>query len=626
MARAALLLPYEDMLNIASELADHYGFEVVMADIASTGTAVEKARAALTAGADLIIARGLQARLIRENTSVPIVEVLITGQELILLIRQAKNLVNKPGVRIALIGYKNMFRGMSVLEEIMDVRLSVYYLDDYAEIKDAVVNAVNKGDEVLIGGVTICRYAGEANVPSVFMASSREGLEETFRVARQVGYAIDLEKRNTAELKAILDYTVNSLIQIDPEGVIQNINHPAEILLNMASQDIEKHRLEELIPSLNMEILKPVLNEGREFYSLKINLNGVIFLAAASPVWTDNEITGAIITVTDSQQFQLYAREQQKELIRRGNRAVFTFDTLITRSSQMRELAERAKRCAGFNVPVLLLGESGTEKSELAQCIHNAGPWAEKPFIQFDCSSLSPEKGEEVLFGSDGLAEKADSVLFLNQIGSLSLSAQYKLYCLIAGTDGFALPGTISQPSLRILAAESRDLSALTAEGTFREDLYYALGAVVLQIPPLRQRKEDIAGWAELFLGKLQKFHGRYLHLTRGAWQRLRDYEWPGNLAQLYGLCQRLLAESPRRTIDELYLDSQLKAMSVPKRDLSDKAQEPVYCDPRAVRISQILQENNGNRMAAAKALGISTTTLWRYMKKYGIIQSSRRE
>lgn len=141
----------------------------------------------------------------------------------------------------------------------------------------------------------------------------------------------------------------------------------------------------------------------------------------------------------------------------------------------------------------------------------------------------------------------------------------------------------------------------------------------LLEQKAVGQRKEDIVGWAELFLGKLQKLHGRYLHLSQGAWQHLQEYEWPGNLAQLYSFLQRLLTESPRRMVDELYLDSQLEIMPIPESYLSDKMQKTVYCDPRAVKISQILQENSGNRTAAAKALGISTTTLWRYMKKYRI-------
>lgn len=141
----------------------------------------------------------------------------------------------------------------------------------------------------------------------------------------------------------------------------------------------------------------------------------------------------------------------------------------------------------------------------------------------------------------------------------------------------------------------------------------------LLEQKAVGHRKEDIVGWAELFLGKLQKLHGRYLHLSQGAWQHLQEYEWPGNLAQLYSFLQRLLTESPRRMVDELYLDSQLEIMPIPESYLSDKMQKTVYCDPRAVKISQILQENSGNRTAAAKALGISTTTLWRYMKKYRI-------
>ncbi|MPN31150.1 Alginate biosynthesis transcriptional regulatory protein AlgB [bioreactor metagenome] len=170
-----------------------------------------------------------------------------------------------------------------------------------------------------------------------------------------------------------------------------------------------------------------------------------------------------------------------------------------------------------------------------------------------------------------------------------------------------------------MLAADTRDLGELVRAGAFREDLYYALSVMILSIPPLRQRKEDISGWAEFFFQELQQRHGRYVHLIRGAWQRLLDYDWPGNLAQLRSLCERIIVESPRRTVDEFFLDSQLRVYGPVQRQEEPHDSSAVYYDPKAARIAQLLRNHHGSRSIVAKELGVSTTTLWRYIKKYGI-------
>lgn len=616
MAHIAFLLPNEDMLAIACEVAKEQQLDMVYAEVSTTENALSKVEAAVAAGADLIVARGLQARMIREHASVPVVEVLFTSQELMVLIAAAKEKVSTPRPHIGLIGYRNMFGDTTVLSRVMGVTLNIYSLDEEPSAAEVVGQAVEDGNEVLIGGVTICQYATERKMPSVFLASGREGIEEACRVAKRVVYAIDLEKRNTAELQAILDYTGSSLIQVGKDCRIRNINHSAENLLNTEQSSVVGKLLETYIPDLGGLALAPVLQQGRELNSIKVHIAGTVYLASVSPIWAEQETAGAIVTITDSQQIQFYMEDRRREMLRQKHSAPGFSDVLITRSPEMAQLTERAKRYAKFNVPLLILGAPGTEKVELARYIHHAGPYAELPFFYFDCGSVPEQKAEEALFGADGLALCSRGVLYVEEVSLLPPSAQYRLFCLISSQRSSASEEGPPLTQLRVMASSSRDLAGLVAEGYFREELYYALGTGLFIIPPLCRRRDDILGWAEFYLRQLQKQHGRYLHLTRNAWSRVCSYDWPGNLPQLYGFLERLIAESPRQTVDDKFVELQLQVLPVPCCGPEGEKQ-PLGEEPLAARISELLAKHGGRRAPVAETLGISTTTLWRYMKKY---------
>ena len=138
-----------------------------------------------------------------------------------------------------------------------------------------------------------------------------------------------------------------------------------------------------------------------------------------------------------------------------------------------------------------------------------------------------------------------------------------------------------------------------------------------LDVPPLRERREDILGWLDYYLEEYQEKYKRYLHLTNGARQFAQEYDWPGNLDQMDSICERIVMLTEKRNVDEVFLRRQLETVTPL---MTAKAEKVVLIqDPMALKISQLLSEHNGNREQVAAELGISKTTLWRYMKKYGI-------
>lgn len=623
MARVAILLPRDEMLDVARQAADHYHLDLLGVYIVHNSEILVRTEEVIQEGADIVMARGYQASQIQRHSSVALVEIQLTSQEIVLLIQKAKKLTNKPHPTIGLVGFGNMFHSTSGLSELLDVDIRTWMLVQREEIPTAVAEAKEYGVDVLIGGDVACSVAAELQMPAVFISSGAESIAEACRVAQHVAYALDLEKKNAAEFKAILDYTVSGLIRVDTEGKIRNLNHTAEQALHTSEAEVRGVSIWQAIPTLQEHALDAILQKKKDTDSMQLKIGQIVFWAVLSPIVIDEIVTGIILSLTEESQFRLFAEDQQRKLKGRGFTAPFTFETFVPHSSLMKSVVEQAQHYARTsNLPILILGEFGTEKEELGQCIHNAGAFSENAFLHFNCDGPDPDLITERLFGKDGLARKTQGVLFLNQISRLSDEAQYQLYRMLIGradsSYGMLAPNTAP---LRVIAADTQDLGALVKAGKFREDLWYALTVMILRIPPLRRRPDDVLAWTDYFLRDLQRRYGRYIHLTKAARDRLTDYHWPGNLAQLRNLCERIMIDSPRRTVDDIFLDGLLEA-SAPF-DRNDETATPVttiiYQDPKAMRIAQLLEIHHGNRKAVAADLGVSVTTLWRYMKKYQI-------
>ena len=207
--------------------------------------------------------------------------------------------------------------------------------------------------------------------------------------------------------------------------------------------------------------------------------------------------------------------------------------------------------------------------------------------------------------------------MYLAHVDASSPELQYKLLNLIRGSfihNGSNRPSAVN---VRVIASTDVNLIPMVERGAFRSDLYYALSVLGFGLQPLRRRKEDVPGWVEFYLKQWQDRYKRYVTLTQGARQWLEAYDWPGNLDQVDSLCERIVLLAERRSVDEGFLRRQLEQLA--PMIVSDAGQVVVFKDRRAMQIAELLKQHNGSRQKVAEALGVSKTTLWRYMKKYGI-------
>ncbi len=319
---------------------------------------------------------------------------------------------------------------------------------------------------------------------------------------------------------------------------------------------------------------------------------------------------------------------------------------LIGQSPEMEKLYRILSKVANSTHPVLLLGESGTGKELVARWIHFNGPQASKPFIPVDCGSMPPELVEGELFGyvrgaapaglgagalqaKQGLLASADQgTVFLDEIGELPLELQSKLLRALQEKAVRPLGGNTSIPiSGRILAATNADLATMVEQGKFRRDLYFRLNVVSLRIPALRQRKEDIPELAQYFLERVDRETGVRRSLSDDALRVMMLYDWPGNVRELESLIERGCAMSSGPMLYVGDLTSPLQQVSEQRRMPALSAEHSSTLPAGHIQsiaamertaILATIRQLKGDKLLAAKLLGIGKTTLYRKLKEYG--------
>ncbi|MGD1007173.1 MAG: sigma-54 dependent transcriptional regulator [Ignavibacteriaceae bacterium] len=311
----------------------------------------------------------------------------------------------------------------------------------------------------------------------------------------------------------------------------------------------------------------------------------------------------------------------------------FNFDNITGNSRLLLDAIEVAKKVADTDTTVLIEGETGTGKDLLAQSIHYSGSRRSKPFVAINCSSFSKELLESEMFGyktgaftganknKKGLFEEANlGTLFLDEIGEMDISLQAKLLRVIE-TGSFIKLGDTKPTSvdIRIIAATNRNLEDEIEKGNFRADLFYRIGVMKIELPALRNRKEDIPSLIESYVNVYrEKLKRTIKEIDPGFIKRLTEYNFPGNIRELKNLIERAIILTTGNVLKESSLPAELlshKNDSLPKNITEYASLEEL----EKVHITKILDYTEGNKTKAAEILGIGLTTLYRKLQSYGI-------
>src|SRR5271157_605463 len=328
--------------------------------------------------------------------------------------------------------------------------------------------------------------------------------------------------------------------------------------------------------------------------------------------------------------------KSENRLLREKVKSKQGFGGIVGRAPEMEKLYRIIAKAANSVHPVLILGESGTGKEIVARSIHYSGPFRDKPFIPVDCGSLVPTLIESELFGhvkgaftganqaKDGLMSMAEGgTVFLDEVGELPVDLQAKLLRAIQEKEIRPVGSTRRVAiNVRILAATNRDLEQAVMQGAFRRDLYFRLNVLSLRIPALRERRQDIPLLIAHFLERLARTSGQEKSLSDDVLKVLLAYDWPGNVRELENCLERTYAFTSGSLIQLADLPPEIANLPAPAPSSGNgngHAKIIPMAELEKQTIISAITELNGDKLQAARLLGIGKTTLYRKLKDYAM-------
>ncbi|MGE6550151.1 sigma 54-interacting transcriptional regulator [Bacillus mycoides] len=480
-------------------------------------------------------------------------------------------------------------------------------------------------------------------------------VQGAFAIFKDITEVVDLAEEVTdlKEIQTLLEAIINSseeaISVVDEKGRGLVINPAYTKLTGLTEEEIiGKPATTDIVEgeSMHMKVLRT--RRAVRGIHMKIGQKKRDVIVNVAPVIVDGILKGSVGVIRDVSEIQKLTNELNRaRQIIRTLEAKYSFDDIVGDSDETTAAIEQAKLGANTPATVLLRGESGTGKELFAHAIHNSSNRKYNKFVRVNCAAISETLLESELFGYEegafsgakrggkrGFFEEANNgSVFLDEIGELSANTQAKLLRVLQEKEIVKVGGTKAIPiNVRVIAATHVNLEKAILEGNFREDLYYRLNKIPIQIPSLRQRKGDIPAIAERLIQKINQDYGRNVEgLTDSAVSYLQSYEWPGNVRELENILGRAIIFM---NYNEIYIDVHHlpplhKEEQVETKqnnllpELEEKALEHLVTEFEGNIIREYLEKFDGNKTKTAKALGISVRNLYYKLEKYDCAKNS---
>jgi PAS domain S-box-containing protein len=627
--KITLVAPYQDFGRLFSQVAEHYRQRLRKAGRADDfefQVCVCFDQAALRDmyfDCDAIIARAHSANILsdRENF-VPVVNMLVQTVD---VIRCIKNAWAKYGKRrIIFPGTYTMVNQAYQVSELIDVDLEILEMPSTIESEvDLIYQRITDHDAIIIGGNPVCNRGRELNFKTAVVESGEEAMALALEDARRIAEAARHEAEKAQEIRTILDSQDDAIISVDTHGLITYFNSAAErilqlnreqLLLRKASEALSNQPLTEFIeshPDCQDEILRCTASGG-EILDLS---------AGKRSISLEGKRIGSVITLQYISRLQDSEAKLRSKLSEKDHKAKHRFYEILGSAPATQFAVRQAQKYSQVEASVLITGKSGTGKELFAQSMHNASRRKSFPFVAINCAAIPESLLESELFGyvegaftgavrggKMGLIEMAHrGTLFLDEISELPLSLQARLLRVLQEKEIRRIGhDKVINVDIRVFSATNRNLQELVAQGKFREDLYYRLDVLRLELPALSERREDIPPLCRHYINIYAKRNNMPApEFTSDALEFLSSLPWNGNVRELCNVCQRLIV---------LCDGSSVTVQSV-KEAIHDNG-------PNAKPAERIMIEDlmaaGLTKAEIASRMGMERTTLWRHMKKLG--------
>ncbi|WP_099362234.1 sigma-54 interaction domain-containing protein [Fredinandcohnia onubensis] len=447
----------------------------------------------------------------------------------------------------------------------------------------------------------------------------------------------DFEFKNKI-LETIIDTAYEWIVVVDHQGKIMYMNKNYCDFLEVNREEVIGTHVTKIIENTRMHI---VVQTGEEEIGSPHYIKGNYMIANRIPIYSEHTIVGAVgaVIFKDTKalnkmnshikslmsQLQTYIEDWQE-----NNGAKYTLNDIKTVSKQVLELKEKVKNIASGDISVLIRGESGTGKELFAHSIHQLSERSQNPLIKINCGAIPEHLLESELFGYEEGAftgakkggKKGKFVLahggtiFLDEVGDMPLNMQIKLLRVLQEKEVEPVGAVKPIPAdVRVIAATNRPLEQMIEENRFREDLFYRINVIPFRIPPLRERPEDIGPLTQFFIKKVSKRTGkRITAIDDEVMNIFNQHQWPGNLRELENVVEAAI----HLTSGEKIVISSLPDYLVddPKLLIGQKTLKEILEDTEKRVLEKTLQKYSDDKQLAAKALGISKSSMYEKLKK----------
>lgn len=440
-------------------------------------------------------------------------------------------------------------------------------------------------------------------------------------------------------IEAVFEKTNFCFVVVDEQGLVTYLNENYCKFIEVQLEDVVGKHVAEVIENTRMHI---VAQTGKEEIADLQYIKGNHMIANRIPLYSGGNLVGAVGTVLyrDTKEWMkmnahikdlLLQIENYRKKLSKQNGATYALHDIVASSVKMDKMKEKIKKVSTGDVSVLIKGESGTGKELFAHSIHHLSERSTKPFIKINCAAIPEELLESELFGYAGGAftgakksgklgkfQLADGgTLFLDEIGDMSLNAQVKILRVLQEGEMEVLGSETTQKvDVRIIAATNQNLEQLIEANRFREDLFYRINVVPIEIPPLRERSEDIRVLAKFILDKITKRTGKRIHgFQAEVMDFFQGYDWPGNVRQLENVIESAVYLTNTDIIklddlpDQLKSDMLITGKGTGLKEILARAEKQA--------IEQALDKANGDKVKATELLGIGKSSFYEKLKKY---------
>lgn len=583
-------------------------------------------------GAKAIIARSGGYHYTLGKVSVPVINLKIYTQDILHAIMTAEKLNKK--LVLVLSGYdefdydewKSLIHTELIMEEYYTVEEIEGVVSKYKEVIDEIV---------IIGGGIPCSYAKSYNMDYVNINATEETIRDIVSRAWQIVDNLFHQKYRNNILNNVLDHVHDTVIAVDKNEKIIMFNERAEELFKKNKKGILYNKLKEVFPELNF--ITNVLKNKKSIIDEIVHLKNLVVTANVILMEVDGQIEGVLCTFQDITKLQGLEKKIRYEMNKKGLTAKYKFDDIVTNNPLMKRTLARAVNIGMSDSTAMLYGESGTGKEMIAQSIHNLSERSKEPFVAVNCAALTENLLESELFGYEegaftgarkggkpGLFELAHGgTIFLDEINSVSINLQTKLLRVLEEKEVMRIGSDYVIPlDVRILAAANENLKDKIREGSFRNDLFYRLSILELNIPPLRKRKEDIIPLFKNFLETFAK-NNDIPQIDSQLEKMLLSYSWPGNVRELRNTAERYVLLGELDLEDEKFSyenlnqlkekdDFKEKNNQIEERSVADFSLDLKEIDKYVeLKVIDMLEKQGMAKNDIAKVLGISRSSLW---------------